>query len=713
MSFEYSKDADGVVTITMDMDGPVNAMNDAFLPAMTGAVDRLEAETNLKGVIFTSAKDTFFAGGDLKLMLATTEADVPGIFDTVEATKALFRRLEKMPVPVVAAINGSALGGGFEICLACNYRIAADNPKTKIGLPEVSLGLLPGAGGVVRMTYLLGLQAAMPFLLEGRQVSPDKALAAGMIHKVVPAASLLEEAKAWIMSVQGDVAAITQPWDTKGYRIPGGASTSPKMVPMIAGGAAMLFQKTRGQMPAPGRIMDIMAEAGGRVDFETALRYESRRFAGLPVLPETKNMISTLFFGMNKVNGGASRSKDIPRAQVQKLGILGAGMMGQGIAYSAAAVGIEVVLKDTTLEAAERGKAYTASLMDKAIARGRKTEADKDAILSRITATDQATALEGCDMIIEAVFERVDVKNAVLQEHEGLLAENGIWASNTSTLPITRLAGEAANKANFVGLHFFSPVDKMPLLEIVVGADTSDETLARAFDFARQIRKTPIVVNDSTGFYTSRTIGTKLEEAVQMVAEGIDPQVVDNVSRGTGMPVGMLTLFDEVKLSLSKDVYETQVDMGLRDPADDQIPEGRAMLFEMVEAHGRKGKGHGGGFYDYLEDGKVIWPGLSKWRQPDRDIPIEDIRDRILFRPVIESLKCLEEGVLRSVADGNVGSIMGIGAPVQTGGYIQFVNTYGIDRFIARCAELSAAYGPRFKAPDIAHRHAEAQEAFV
>ena len=711
--FTYEKDADGIVTVTMDMDGPVNAVNDTFLPAMGDAVSKLEAEKGLRGVIITSAKDTFFAGGDLKAILDLTEEDVPALFETVQETKGMFRRLEKLPVPVVAAINGSALGGGFELCLGCNYRVASDNPKTKLGLPEVGLGLLPGAGGVVRMTYLLGLQAAMPFLLEGRQVNPAKALEAGLIHKVVPADDLLPEARAWIEKVQGDEAAITQPWDTKGYRIPGGTSNSPKMLPMISGASAMLVQKTKGLMPAPERILDIMAEAAGRLDFDTALRYETRRFVGLPVLPETKNMISTLFFGLNKVNGGASRPEGVPKGTVKKLGVIGAGMMGQGIAYVAANAGIDVVLKDMSMEAAERGKAYTAGLMDKAISRGRKTEKDKDAILNRITATDQKDTLKGCDLIIEAVFERIDLKDQVLEEHEDLLAEGGIWASNTSTLPITRLAAKSKEQGSFVGMHFFSPVDKMPLLELIVGENTSDETLARAFDFARQIRKTPIVVNDSMGFYTSRTIGTKLGEAAQMVAEGLDPQVIDNASRATGLPVGMLTLQDEVKISLTNEIYKTQVKMGLVDPAADPNPEGRAMMFELVDEHGRSGKGFGGGYFDYFDGGKTVWPGLEKWRKPDATIPLQDIKDRIIFRAVIESLKCLEEGVLRSVADANIGSIMGIGAPVQTGGYLQFINTYGLDRFIARCDELAERYGDRFKAPPIAYEHAEERKAFA
>lgn len=713
MAFAYDKDANGIVTVTMDMDGPVNAMNDAFLPLFSEAMDKIEAEENLKGVIWTSAKETFFAGGDLNMLKSVTPDTVGTLFDQVEGTKAVMRRMEKLPVPVVAAINGAALGGGYEICLACNYRIAGDNPKTKIGLPEVTLGLLPGGGGVVRLTYLLGLEAAMPFLLEGRQVSPAKALKAGLVHEVVAQDELLDRAKAYIASVEGDAAAATQPWDTKGYKMPGGPSASPKNAPRIAGAAAMLFKKTRGLMPAPTRILDIMTEAAGRVDFDTAQRYESRRFASLTPLAPTKNMIETLFFGMNKVNGGASRPKDIPRSKVERLGVLGAGMMGQGITYSAAMAGIPVVLKDMSMEAAERGKAYTEKLLNKRVDKGRMTAEQRDAVLALITPSDKADDVKGCDLIIEAVFEKIDVKNAVLAEHEELLATGGFWGSNTSTLPITRLATASKKPENYVGLHFFSPVDKMPLLEIIAGEKTSDETLARAFDFARQIKKTPIIVGDKTGFYTSRTISTKMFEALQLVAEGQDPLRVDNLSRLTGMPTGMLSLLDEVQLKLANDIYGTQVEMGLLDPEQEATPEARKMVHELVSQHDRHGRATGKGIYDYTEAGKVIWPGLAAWRKEGTDLPDQDIQDRILFRAVLETLRCLEEGVLRSVADGNVGSILGIGAPVHTGGYIQFVNTYGLDRFVARCEELAAKYGDRFAPPAILKQHAAEQKLFA
>lgn len=712
--FKYEKDAKGIVTVTMDMDGPVNAMNEAFFPLFRDMVERLEAAEGLTGVVLASAKNTFFAGGDLKRLIKIEKSDIPAFFDEIQGMKAAMRRFEKLPVPKAAAINGAALGGGFEICLLCNRRIATTNRATKIGLPEVGLGLLPGGGGVVRLTNLIGIQAAVPLLTQGTQLSPDKALAAGMIHEVLDQSmDLIAHAKVWIESVQGDQAASVQPWDIKGFRIPGGPATSPKNAQFLVGATAMTFKKTKGLMPAPQVILDVVSEAAGRLDFDTALRFESRRFVGLLVTPEAKNMISTFFFDMNKVNGGAGRPGDVPPTKVKRLGILGAGMMGQGIAYCSAMAEIEVVLKDMTQDAADAGKAYTKGLLDKRVAQGRMTQEKRDQVLARITPTAETDDLRGCELVIEAVFERIDIKNQVLTDTEEVLAENGVWASNTSTLPITRLAKKSKKPANFVGLHFFSPVDKMPLLEIIAGEHTSDETLARAFDYARQIKKTPIIVNDSTGFYTSRTIGTKIFEAIRMVGEGHDPLRVDNLSALTGMPTGMLSLADEVKTKLMADIFNTQVDMGLLDPDKDADKEVRDFVSEFVGQHGREGKFCGKGFYDYSKDGKRIWEGLLNWRDESAVISDQDIKDRIMFRPILESLKCLEEGVLRNVADGNIGSIMGIGAPIQTGGYIQFVNTYGIDRFIARCEELAETYGERFNPPQILRDKAAKQETFA
>ena len=698
--FHYEKDATGIVTVTMDMDGPVNAMNAQFDLLYQEMTDKLCAETGLKGVILTSAKDTFFAGGDLKWLISVAPGQEDEIFASVSRTKANMRRLEQLGVPVVAAINGAAAGGGFEICLASHYRIAVDAPKVKIGLPEVTLGLLPGGGGVVRMTYLLGIEGAMPFVLEGRMLGAQAALKAGLVHEIVPDQSaLLARAHAWLQEAGQAPDACVQPWDRRGYKIPGGASNTAAAAPKLAAASAMLWKKTRGLLPAPARILDVMTNTCAPVDFESAQRYETRAFASLVPLAVTKNMIQAFFFDLNKVQGGAARPKDQPKTTVKKLGILGAGMMGQGISYSAAMAGIEVVLKDTTAQAANAGRAYSAKLLQARVEKGRMDAQAAQAVLARITATADSTALKGCDLIIEAVFEREEVKAAVLAEHQALLAEGGIWGTNTSTLPVTRLAQGAARPENFIGLHFFSPVDKMPLLEIVMGEKTSQASLARAFDFARQIGKTPIVVNDSTGFYTSRTIGTKMDEAVQMLAEGLDPVVIENMARAVGFPTGMLALYDEVKLSLALDIFDTQVAMGLRDPAQDPTPQARALLREMVQTHGRKGRAQGGGFYSYESGTKTLWHGLQAWRKEGAEIPLQDIKDRILFRAVLETLRCLDEGVLRSTQDANIGAIMGIGAPAWTGGYAQFVHTYGHDAFRQRCKELAEKYGARFLPP--------------
>jgi len=698
--FHYEKDATGIVTVTMDMDGPVNAMNAQFDLLYQEMTDKLCAETGLKGVILTSAKDTFFAGGDLKWLISVAPGQEDEIFASVSRTKANMRRLEQLGVPVVAAINGAAAGGGFEICLASHYRIAVDAPKVKIGLPEVTLGLLPGGGGVVRMTYLLGIEGAMPFVLEGRMLGAQAALKAGLVHEIVPDQSaLLARAHAWLQEAGQAPDACVQPWDRRGYKIPGGASNTAAAAPKLAAASAMLWKKTRGLLPAPARILDVMTNTCAQVDFESAQRYETGAFASLVPLAVTKNMIQAFFFDLNKVQGGAARPKGQPKTTVQKLGILGAGMMGQGIAYSAAMAGIEVVLKDTTAQTANAGRAYSAKLLQARVDKGRMDAQAAQAVLARITATADSTALKGCDLIIEAVFEREEVKAAVLAEHQALLAEGGIWGTNTSTLPVTRLAQGAARPENFIGLHFFSPVDKMPLLEIVMGEKTSQASLARAFDFARQIGKTPIVVNDSTGFYTSRTIGTKMDEAVQMLAEGLDPVVIENMARAVGFPTGMLALYDEVKLSLALDIFDTQVAMGLRDPAQDPTPQARALLREMVQTHGRKGRAQGGGFYSYESGTKTLWHGLQAWRKEGAEIPLQDIKDRILFRAVLETLRCLDEGVLRSTQDANIGAIMGIGAPAWTGGYAQFVHTYGHDAFRQRCKELAEKYGARFLPP--------------
>ncbi len=701
--FHYDKDSAGIVTVTMDMTGPVNAMNQEYQVAMSETVARLEAESDLRGVVFASAKKVFFAGGDLNDLVAVEPGQEEAFFAGLQETKSVLRRIEKLPVPVAAAINGAALGGGFEIALCCNYRVAWNDRSVQLGLPEVTLGLLPGGGGVVRLTRLLGLAAALPYLTEGTRVTPDKALAAGMIHATVDSIDeLVPNAKAWILAQEDVQAAATQPWDTKGYKVPGGGISSPGVAQLVMVAPAMLFSKTRGLLPAPAQILDCAVEAL-RLDLDTALTVESRGLAKLVVTPQAKNMISTFFFGLNKINGGASRPKGVEKRLTQKVGVLGAGMMGQGIAYSSAMAGIEVILKDISLEAAEKGKAYTHNLLAKRVAKGRMTEEAMQTVLDRITPTASNDDLQGCDLIIEAVFENIKLKHQITAELEGYLAPGGVWGSNTSTLPITQLAEGSQTPENFIGIHFFSPVDKMPLVEIICGDKTSDEALAKAFDYTLQIKKTPIVVNDSLGFFTSRTFGTYLDEGVRLLDEGLHPVKIDALGKAVGMPVGPLSVYDEVSMELSRKAQDTWAEMGVVDKwGDGSIA--RKVVGVMIDEYGRGGRYHGGGFYEYHADGtKEIWPTLKElFYKPDFAMSDTDVKDRLLFRQVIEALKCLETGVLRSEEDGNIGSIMGIGAPAWTGGLLQFVKTYGYDKFVARCEELAEAYGERFNPPQIA-----------
>ncbi|MDA8945970.1 3-hydroxyacyl-CoA dehydrogenase NAD-binding domain-containing protein [Luminiphilus sp.] len=714
MSFHYEKDSNNIVTVTMDMDGPVNSMSDAFLPLLEETLGKLEADTDLAGVVLASGKPTFFAGGDLNMLCAVTEETVEAFFDGMCATKAAMRRLEKLHAPVCAAINGAALGGGLELALSCHHRIAWNNRSVQLGFPEVTLGLLPGGGGNVKAVYLMGLMAANEYIVEGKRVAPEKALASGLIDAVIEDKDeLLSAAKQWLLANKDDESARTQPWDTKGYKIPGGNIRNPQVAQMVTMGAPMIRKNTRGLLPAPEKIFDVAVQAL-TVDFETAMRIESRGLAELALTPQAKNMINTFFFQMNKVNGGASRPKDVPPQKTEKVGILGAGMMGQGIAYSSAMVGIEVVLKDISLDAAVKGKAYSHALLQKRVDKGRMTSEKMAQVLSLIHPTASDEDLDGCDLIIEVVFENMTLKHQMTRDLERRLAAGGVWGSNTSTLPITQLAQASQNAENFIGIHFFSPVDKMPLVEIIMGEQTGDMALAKAFDFTKQIKKTPIVVNDSLGFFTSRTFGTYLDEGVRLLVEGMKPLRIDNLGKAVGMPVGPLTVYDEVSLELSRKASQTWKEMGLSVGDDDRsITAG--VVETMVGDYGRGGRYHGGGFYEYGADGsKEVWSGLAElYAATTSPLSDADAKDRLLFRQVIEALKCLETGVLRTVADGNIGSIMGIGAPAWTGGLLQFVNTYGLQNFIDRCASLSAAFGERFQAPAIVAEKLAKGETFV
>tara|TARA_B110000503_G_scaffold46636_1_gene76126 strand:- start:4560 stop:6695 length:2136 start_codon:yes stop_codon:yes gene_type:complete len=708
--FKYEKDQQGIVTVTMDMTGPVNAINAEYRGAMDETLIRLEVEKGLSGVVFASAKKVFFAGADLKELVVTNDAAAE-LFASGEFIKGHFRRLEKLPVPVVAAINGAALGGGYELTLACNHRIAYNHKSVQIGLPECAIGVYPAGGGVVRLTKLIGVEKALDIILKSQRLTPQKALDEGLVDQLVESLDeLIPAAKAWIVENKDSY---QQPWDIKGYKIPGGAINSPRNAQFAGMAPTLLHKQTRGLMPQMTAAMDIAFQST-MFDIDTMLRVEGREFIKIVTGPVAKNMITAFFFQLGKINAGASRPKGVAKNLTRKLGILGAGMMGQGIAYVAARAGIEVVLKDMTQEAADKGKAYSEALVNKAIKRGKMFQSQADTLLGLITPTAEDEDLRGCDLIIEAVFENIELKNKMVAKTEQYLSEDGFWGSNTSTLPITQLSEAAAKPESFIGIHFFSPVDKMPLIEIIMGENTSDEALAKAFDFAQQIRKTPIVVNDSLGFFTSRTFGTYIDEGAQLLVEGVHPVKIDSMGRAIGMPVGPLQVADETSLELARKAGETWAAMGVEDKwSNGDVM--RRVIKDMVTENGRGGRHHGGGYYEYHADGsKNIWPGLyDLYYNEQTYVCDQDIQDRLMFRQVIEALKCLETGVLRSVADGNIGSIMGIGAPAHTGGLIQYVNSYGFDKFIIRCDELSSAYGERFDCPEIVKTHAKSGELMV
>ena len=712
-AIRFEKDSDNIVTLTMDMPGQsANTMNQDFRDAILKVADRLAGEVStVRGVIFASAKKTFFAGGDLKELIQVQKDHAKEFFEMVEKIKAPLRKIETLGVPTVAAINGAALGGGFEICLSCHHRIAINDPKLKVGLPEVTLGLLPGGGGVARMVRLLGIEKALPFLMEGKQSNPEKALKAGLIHDIAEDSDdLMAKAKAWILENPKS----QQPWDVKGYKLPGGAPSHPAVAQKLAIVPSILRQKTKGCYPAPEKILAAAVE-GAQVGFDHACTIESRYFTELTTSQVAKNMIGTFWFQLNEIKAGGSRPNGIDPYTTKKVGILGAGMMGAGIAYSTAIRGIDVVLKDVSLEAAEKGKAYSEGLLKKRVSRKQMTEEKKEKILSSITPTADAKDLEGCDLIIEAVFENRELKAKVTQEAESFMADGGVFASNTSTLPITGLAEASKDAEKFIGLHFFSPVDKMPLVEIITGKQTSDETLARAFDYVLQINKTPIVVNDSRGFFTSRTFGTYVGEGLTMLSEGINPQLIESAALQAGMPVGPLAVQDEVTLTLTRKVTnQTRADLEAEGSRLEVTP-AEEVTNRMLDEFKREGKAAGAGLYDYPVNGKKkLWPGLYEhFVKEGADLSVKEIQERLLFRQALETLRCYEEGVLTSVRDANIGSIFGIGFAPWSGGAIQYVNQYGVRNFYQRAKELTDKYGDRFMPPKILEEQAEKDEAFI
>ena len=684
--------ADGIAVATMDLPGrPMNVVNDELMSALAAIVERLVGDPAIKGMVLASGKADFCAGGDIDRISRLENARQA--FDATMQMKAVLRRMEMAGKPVVAAITGHALGGGLEIALACHARIVLDDSRLKLGQPEVKLGLLPGGGGTVRLPRLVGIQTALQIMAEGNDIAPAKALGMGLVTELAPTRDeVLARARAWALANPK----ARQPWDQPKFRFPGGDSRSPAVAQMLSIGPSVASAKSQGNYPAITHIMSSVFE-GGLLDFEAASVVESRYFAACAMSQESRNMIGTLWYQMGAIRKGASRPAGVARSLVRRLGILGAGMMGAGIAYVSAKAGIDVVLLDTTMEAAERGKGYSQGLLDKAVKKGRSTVEQRDALLARIVPTADYALLEGCDLVIEAVFEDRSIKAEVTRRAEAVIPASAVFASNTSTLPISGLAQASARPAHFIGLHFFSPVDKMPLVEIIVGEKTSDETLARGFDYVQQIGKTPIVVNDSRGFYTSRVFGTYVMEGIAMLAEGVHPRSIEAAGLQAGMPMPPLALQDEVSLSLGLHVAE----QARKDLEAEGRPCAEHPGMGVVRALcgiGRIGRKAGQGFYDYGDGGKHLWPGLAELYPVAPVQPTQrEIIDRLMFAQANEAARCLDEGVLRSVADGNIGSIFGWGfAPFQ-GGALQFTTAMGTKAFVARARELAARHGARFE----------------
>jgi 3-hydroxyacyl-CoA dehydrogenase/enoyl-CoA hydratase/3-hydroxybutyryl-CoA epimerase len=714
-TIRWDKDDDGVVILTLDdPNQSANTMNEAYARSMGATVERLEAEKDdIHGVVITSAKKTFFAGGDLNDLRRATREDAPELAAGVREIKAQLRRLETLGKPVVAAINGAALGGGLEIALAAHHRVILNDPKAVVGFPEVQLGLLPGGGGVVRTVRMLGItDALLQLLLQGQRLRPEKAKEVGVVDEVVDSREeLIPAAKARIFANPE----AQQPWDVKGYKIPGGTPSNPKFAMNLPAFPANLRKQIKGaNYPAPHHIMAAAVE-GSQVDFDNAIEIEGRYFVDLATGQVAKNMIQAFFFDLQKVNGDRDRPEGIDQFQPSKMVVLGAGMMGAGIAYVCAKAGIEVVLKDVSLEAAEKGKSYSAKLLEKQIAKGRSTQEKADELLGRIKPTADPADAKDAELVIEAVFEDPKVKAEVFGEIEPFLAEGALVASNTSTLPITGLAEGVARPADFIGLHFFSPVDKMPLLEIIRGEQTSEETLYRSLDVAKLIKKTPIVVNDSRGFFTSRVIGTFINEGIAMLTEGVPAPSIEQASSQAGYPAPVLQLSDELNLKLMRKIRNAAKEAMATGSGWDAHPS-EQVIDRMLDEFERPGKLEGAGFYEY-EDGKRtrLWPGLKEAFGGDNlDVPFEDLKERMMFIESLETVKCLDEGVIESVADANIGSILGIGFPGWTGGVLQYINGYegGPAGFVARARELAERYGERFEPPASLVEKAERGETY-
>jgi 3-hydroxyacyl-CoA dehydrogenase/enoyl-CoA hydratase/3-hydroxybutyryl-CoA epimerase len=680
--------------ITIDIpDRSMNVLTPECLRELAAAIESAAADPSAKGVLITSGKATFIAGADIKDMVTMFDQKITlrQAFENSNALSRLYRRLETFGKPVAVAINGLALGGGFELCLACHFRVLSSDPKATVGLPEVNIGLLPGAGGTQRLPRLIGINAALPILTQGKPLRPEEALKGGLVHAVAAPSEIIDTARTWLLKSPDP----QQPWDKKGFRMPGGPAMGPGAAQTFMVGTALAAKLTQRNYPAPIAILSAVFE-GTQVPIDQGLRIESEYFAKLLAGPVSRNLMRTMFINKGLADKLVRRPADVAKAPVQKLGVLGAGMMGSGIAYSSAMAGIEVALLDSTMERAENGKSYATALIAKDVERGRTTREKGDALLARIRPTVDYADLAGCDLVVEAVFEDRDIKAECTRKTEAVTAASATFASNTSTLPITGLAESSKRPKQFIGIHFFSPVEKMPLVEIIVGKKTSREAIAKALDYVVQLRKTPIVVNDSRGFYTSRVFGTFTAEGMKMLEEGVNPALIENVARQAGMPVGPLAVSDEVTLELQyKVIKQTEKDLG----AKYVKPVSYDVLHKFVEELKRIGRRGGHGFYEYPEGGKkFLWPGLSKIYPPAAVQPTRDeVRKRLLFIQALETARCFEEGVLTHPADADLGSILGWGFPAYTGGSLSFIDTIGIAQFTQECNRMAKRYGPRFK----------------
>jgi 3-hydroxyacyl-CoA dehydrogenase/enoyl-CoA hydratase/3-hydroxybutyryl-CoA epimerase len=687
-------DADGIMTLSIDVkDRPMNVLTPGLLSELDAAIDSARANPAVKGLLITSGKSSFVAGADIKDMVNTHDRPdaLAYAMKASQVLTGLYRKLETCGKPVAAAINGLALGGGLELCLACHYRVLSNDPKATVGLPEVTIGLLPGAGGTQRLPRLIGINAAVPILTQGKPLKPEEALKLGVVHALAAPSEVVASARRWLL---GSPEAV-QPWDKKGFKIPGGGAMSPATAQTFMVGTALAAKLTQRNYPAPVAILSCVFE-GTQVPIDQGLKIESQQFAKLLSGPVARNLMRTMFINKGLADKLSRRPAEVPKSQVRKLGILGAGMMGSGIAYSSALAGIEVVLLDSTQAQADKGKSYSANLIAKDVEKGRTTREKGDALLARIQPTTDYAALANCDLIVEAVFEQRDIKADVTRKAEAVIPKSAVFASNTSTLPITGLATASQRPKQFIGIHFFSPVEKMPLVEIIVGKKTSQETIAKALDYVAQLRKTPIVVNDSRGFYTSRVFGTYCAEGMKMLEEGVNPALIENVARQAGMPVGPLAVSDEVTLELQyKVLKQSEADLGEKYVK----PVYYDVLHKFVEDLKRIGRRGGGGFYEYPADGrKFLWPGLAQvYPRAAQQPEAEEVRKRLLYIQALETARCLEEGVLTHPADGDLGSILGFGFPAYTGGTLSFIDTLGIAAFVEECNRLAKRHGPRFK----------------